>query len=1049
MADNEKQLTLSVMTKHQAAVKGLVAVGGSLRSIGDSAKRAQSSLKGITAYQELVNQTKAAGAAWKEAKNKVSLLSAEIKKSNEQTSKQASELKRAEKATEGLKTKYEKARDSLTSVRKSLISAGVDTKNLASEQVRLGTAFTAAKKQAIAATKIDMARGILDVENPRKAQQEIKRLQAAYKRLETAEMKGKISSEELARAKQNLKTKVQALTNSSGRLSGSLADVNKYGGILLRTLGPLAGALSVKSIIDSAVGWEQYKAALTSVLGSQEQANEELSWLAEVSEELGLKLESTAESYTQVAASAKGTALQGAATRDIFYAVAGAMAKLGKTSSDTDGALLAISQMMSKGKVSSEELRQQLGERLPGAFQLFAKAAGVSTKDLDAMLQSGEVGIDILPKFADELKKAFDIDGSKITTAQAEINRFSNTLLNLKLTLADSGMFSAFISALEDLNAQLKDKGLIENIRQLGDSFLSISDEGDGLSVFIATIVEGFKLLALGAQTVLAPIKLLGEVAAATFAAISFAIEGDFANAMRVLEDTTPGDKFRDDLDRLEVAVSNLGTAYQTVEDKAKNANQQIAATGQEAISHLDGLTNSINEHTKATTQQAEALAGAAVLVNGLAEAETKHGESLAELEARLTETARKSAFLDSVFEASKDTIGNLKKEVSKTGDAYWEALRALDGMTKGTKEYAAQLVKVEQAQKAFISAKKRLGDEEERQEKERKKRLFDAEKKQLEETEQALKNSYERRKIQLEKQLQDGIISRDEYAYQVIKAEADMQAEIMQLREQAVEKSAEILGKDTEQYKQAVQEKIDAELDLQRIKNERQETLDDLGSGGSSSSRRGRRGESGSGFGSSSMTEGERDVRDGVYRKPRRNTKIGETQQEASDRYERERKAAEEKIKQEQQSGTTSSSNFAGGFYGQWDSITNKISGITSLDALRAYQNQNRGALGIRGQLSSSAFTRALNKHATDLYRQRLAELGKEQKAKLEANLQAQISDLTSKTEKKETTKTKETKQMTLRFQSPSGQTVSGSFSESDASKMIEILRQAGMITV
>lgn len=38
--------------------------------------------------------------------------------------------------------------------------------------------------------------------------------------------------------------------------------------------------------------------------------------------------------------------------------------------------------MMSKGKVSSEELRLQMGERLPIALQAMAKAAGVSVGGL-------------------------------------------------------------------------------------------------------------------------------------------------------------------------------------------------------------------------------------------------------------------------------------------------------------------------------------------------------------------------------------------------------------------------------------------------------------------------------------------------------------------------------------------------------------------------------------------------------------------------------------------------------------------------------------------
>ena len=63
-----------------------------------------------------------------------------------------------------------------------------------------------------------------------------------------------------------------------------------------------------------------------------------------------------------------------------------------------ESVFLAISQMISKGKVSAEELRLQLAERMPGAVNIFAKAIGVTTSELDKMLQEGKVGLEDLRK---------------------------------------------------------------------------------------------------------------------------------------------------------------------------------------------------------------------------------------------------------------------------------------------------------------------------------------------------------------------------------------------------------------------------------------------------------------------------------------------------------------------------------------------------------------------------------------------------------------------------------------------------------------------------
>ena len=63
-------------------------------------------------------------------------------------------------------------------------------------------------------------------------------------------------------------------------------------------------------------------------------------------------------------------------------------------------AMRATSQVFSKGKVSAEELRQQLGERLPGAFTLFADSMNLTPAELDKALEQGKVTLDDFMGFA-------------------------------------------------------------------------------------------------------------------------------------------------------------------------------------------------------------------------------------------------------------------------------------------------------------------------------------------------------------------------------------------------------------------------------------------------------------------------------------------------------------------------------------------------------------------------------------------------------------------------------------------------------------------------
>ena len=98
--------------------------------------------------------------------------------------------------------------------------------------------------------------------------------------------------------------------------------------------------------------------------------------------------------------------------------------------------------MMSKGKISAQELRLQLGNVMPGAFQKMADAVGVSTAELDKMMAAGQlISKDVLPKFAAEL--------DKMTAGKIDLNSLQlqiNALKNAFAELVNSGGFEQAFS---------------------------------------------------------------------------------------------------------------------------------------------------------------------------------------------------------------------------------------------------------------------------------------------------------------------------------------------------------------------------------------------------------------------------------------------------------------------------------------------------------------------------------------------------------------------------------------------------------------------------
>jgi tape measure domain len=202
-----------------------------------------------------------------------------------------------------------------------------------------------------------------------------------------------------------------------------------------RLLGFGAGVIGAASIeqvaqrsIEAALAMERIESAMSATFGKGQATARELQYVREEANRLGLVFNSTALSYTKFAASTRNTSIEGETTRKVFTGVAEAVTALQLTGEEADGIFLALSQMMSKGKVSAEELTGQLGERLPGALKLAADAMDMTTAELMKHMQQGEIlSSDLLPKLAEELHKTYGTAAVESSQkAQAGINRFKN-----------------------------------------------------------------------------------------------------------------------------------------------------------------------------------------------------------------------------------------------------------------------------------------------------------------------------------------------------------------------------------------------------------------------------------------------------------------------------------------------------------------------------------------------------------------------------------------------------------------------------------------------
>ena len=191
----------------------------------------------------------------------------------------------------------------------------------------------------------------------------------------------------------------------------------------------------VANVADAIVVMDRMQRSMSAVMGSSAMSANTLKFLRKESERLGLVFKDQIKGFQQLYAAAKGTAISYQQVRDIFTSVATASTALQLEAEQNKLALYALQQMISKGVVTMEELRRQLGDQLPGAFRTAAKAMGVTTAELIDLVKTGELlAEEFVPKLADALLEQWGEAAEKAADSIfANMNRIKNSFYSLEI----------------------------------------------------------------------------------------------------------------------------------------------------------------------------------------------------------------------------------------------------------------------------------------------------------------------------------------------------------------------------------------------------------------------------------------------------------------------------------------------------------------------------------------------------------------------------------------------------------------------------------------
>jgi tape measure domain-containing protein len=234
--------------------------------------------------------------------------------------------------------------------------------------------------------------------------------------------RAKIGSREFKDAQRELAATQREVDKALGQTTLAAKALNAA----LAGIGALGVGAAVagffKGSIQGAAELETTTRKLSATLGAQGAAGA-LSFARETADTLGLSyrsLSSTFGSFT-AAATASGVPLQ--QQKDLFASVAKAGQVLGLTNSGINLSFLALQQIASKGVVSMEELRQQLGEQLPIALAATANGLGISQQALIKLVESGKLtSAEFFPAITKGLNDLTANASGTLTAAQSFAN---------------------------------------------------------------------------------------------------------------------------------------------------------------------------------------------------------------------------------------------------------------------------------------------------------------------------------------------------------------------------------------------------------------------------------------------------------------------------------------------------------------------------------------------------------------------------------------------------------------------------------------------------
>lgn len=390
-----------------------------------------------------------------------------------------------------------------------------------------------------------------------------------------------------------LREEIEKTQRTLNRAQGG-GGAGALGGIasVVAGLGVGAGAIGfLRGSINAAVDLESITKKLSNTLGPQG-AGQALSFTKGLSDQLGLSFKTLAGSFGSFTAAATAANVPLDQQRELFASVSRAAQALGLSNDEINGSLLALQQVAAKGTVQMEELRGQLGERLPIAFAAAARGLGITQQELIKLVESGKLtASQFFPALTKGLNELTAGAGGTETAAQ-NFQKLANAWDELQTSFGQS-ILPTVVEQVKQLTKVLEGAGVVLRANKLG--------LGGGAITNALGIIPDQGAEAVGAlQSLQAQFSLTEKQANALFTD-AVASVGGRANAFGQL--TLSAEQFQNVLERLPALAETFRAKNKDVTGELNAQNAAAAKLLETQLKSVDSIAN-IEEKIKSLSAQ-------------------------------------------------------------------------------------------------------------------------------------------------------------------------------------------------------------------------------------------------------------------------------------------------------------------------------------------------------------------------------------------------------------------------------------------------------------